>query len=63
MYNKKSILFVLNPKSGVHNKSALPKLIENHLDKNKFEYAVVETKYKGHATKFSRNFITTMIMC
>ena len=61
MYNKKSILFVLNPKSGVHNKSALPKLIENYIDKSKFEYAIVETKYKGHASKLASEAVAEKV--
>lgn len=61
MYKKKSILFVLNPKSGVHNKSALPKLIENYIDKSKFEYAIVETKYKGHASKLASEAVAEKV--
>lgn len=58
MNNKKSILFILNPKSGAHSKAALPKLIESNIDMDKFEYAIVETQYKGHAIKLASDAAT-----
>ena len=43
---KRSLLFLINPKSGVSNKRSIPKLIESCIDKDKFDYAIAETKYR-----------------
>ena len=57
MSAKKSILFLINPKSGVQNKVGLPKLIESVLDKRKYEYAIAETEYRGHATELAEDAV------
>ncbi|MBO6297010.1 MAG: YegS/Rv2252/BmrU family lipid kinase [Prevotella sp.] len=48
--NRKKIVFILNPISGVINKSGIPKLVEKHLDKKMYDYSIVYTQYAGHAT-------------
>ena len=52
--NKKSLLFLINPKSGIHSKRSIPKLIEACIDKNKFDYAIAETKYIAHACELTK---------
>lgn len=46
---KKSILFIVNPISGGKDKTGFPKLVEQHLDKNKFDVEYVYTEAEGHA--------------
>lgn len=57
MQVKKSILFLVNPKSGMQNKRALPKLIENTIDKDKFELSILETKYAAHACELTADAV------
>ena len=61
MSGKKSILFILNPKSGVQSKIAFPKLIENNIDKSKFDIAIEETKFKGHASLLANEAVAENI--
>jgi len=49
MTEKKTITFIINPISGTVKKSGIPALIEDTLDKNLFDYTVMETQYAGHA--------------
>lgn len=49
MTEKKTITFIINPISGTVKKSGIPALIEDTLDKDLFDYTVVETQYAGHA--------------
>lgn len=53
MESKKSILFLINPKSGVNNKRSLPELIVSNIDKERFEYSIMETKYVAHASELT----------
>ena len=46
-------MFLINPKSGVQNKRGLPKLIERELDKEKFDFSIMETKYVAHACELA----------
>ena len=46
---KRKIVFILNPHSGTDNKTRMPKLIEDNIDKKAFDYEVVFTEYAGHA--------------
>lgn len=55
--NKRSILFLINPKSGVHSKRSIPKLIETYIDRNKFDYAIAETKYRAHACELTKSAV------
>jgi YegS/Rv2252/BmrU family lipid kinase len=56
MDTKKSIIFIVNPISGTHNKSEMPKLIEDHLNKELFLHEVVFTEYAGHAAELARQY-------
>jgi len=51
--SKKSILFIINPKSGFSNKDDIPQLVEDYLDHDKFSFECVMTQHKNHATELS----------
>jgi len=53
MVTKKRILFIMNPISGTVKKSGIPKIIEETLDKDYFDYSIAETQYSGHASIIS----------
>lgn len=55
MAGKKKIIFVVNPISGTTRKSGIYKLIENNLDKEYYDFSIVETQYSGHASEISRD--------
>ncbi|MEJ8769504.1 diacylglycerol/lipid kinase family protein [Prevotella sp. HCN-7019] len=50
---KKKIVFIINLISGTSDKASIPQLIDEYLDKDKFEYEIVTTKYAGHASEIS----------
>ncbi|MBU2019253.1 MAG: diacylglycerol kinase family lipid kinase [Bacteroidetes bacterium] len=51
---KLKIRFIINPKSGVHQKNDLPDLIATHLDLNRFEYDIIQTEYRKHAKTLAK---------
>ncbi|MEX1192540.1 MAG: diacylglycerol kinase family protein [Brumimicrobium sp.] len=54
---KKSIQFIINPISGVGKKNILPRLIENYLDHSIFNYNIVFTQNRGHATTLAKQAV------
>ncbi len=50
---KRKIRFIVNPKSGIQSKKNIPSLIDLHLDKNQFDYDIVETEYRYHAVEIA----------
>ncbi|MGN0069025.1 MAG: diacylglycerol/lipid kinase family protein [Prevotella sp.] len=50
---RKKIIFVINLISGTTNKAGIPQLIEETLDKEKFDYEVAVTQYAGHASEIA----------
>ncbi len=50
---KKKAVFVINLNSGTSSKSAIPGLIEDNIDKEKFDYEIVVTQYAGHASEIA----------
>ena len=54
MDTKKSITFIINPISGTQNKDHIPSLIDELLDKSRFDYDVRLTEYRGHAAELTR---------
>ena len=48
-------MFVMNPISGAIKKSGIPKLIDQHLDKDKCEYEIRYTEHAGHAETIARD--------
>lgn len=55
--NKKKVVFILNPISGAISKAGIPDLIEERLDKDKFDYRIAETQHAGHATDLAREAV------
>ena len=47
---KKKIVFIVNPISGTKSKEGLKALIDDIIDKERFECAIVRTEYAGHAS-------------
>lgn len=50
---KKKAVFVINLNSGTSSKAAIPGLIENTIDREKFDYEIVVTQYAGHASEIA----------
>jgi diacylglycerol kinase (ATP) len=48
MSEKKNILFLINPISGIGRKNIIPKCIDEYLDKSKFSYQIKNTEYRKH---------------
>jgi YegS/Rv2252/BmrU family lipid kinase len=53
----KKICVIINPASGTSSKKKLPSLIKNYLNLERFDLDIVFTKYKGHASEFTRKAI------
>ena len=53
MKKKNSITFIMNPISGTHSKQQIPRLIEECLDKERYNYDFRLTEYAGHAAKIA----------
>jgi YegS/Rv2252/BmrU family lipid kinase len=54
---KQHIRFIINPISGVGKKNILPKLISRFIDKSIFDYDLVFTEYRGHATELAEKAV------
>ena len=54
MNKTRHITFIVNPISGTQSKDELPQLIDEILDKERFEYEVVQTEYRGHAAELAK---------
>ena len=54
---KITIKFIVNPISGTKNKDEMPTLIEQTIDKSKFDYQVCFTEYAGHAAEMARQCV------
>ncbi len=52
---KKSILFIVNPISGIGKQKIIEDLISKHLDKSLFDYRISYTEYVGHAIEISKS--------
>ena len=51
---KTTVAFIVNPISGTHSKAALPEMIEQVLDGERFDYQIVKTEYAGHAAELAK---------
>lgn len=51
---KKRIIFVINPISGVGKQKIVERAIDRYLDKSKFDYRIVYTQYHKHAIEISK---------
>lgn len=50
---QKDILFIVNPKSGSRGKQSICAVIDRCIDRERFRYAVTETRYVGHASELA----------
>lgn len=53
MEDKKQIVFIVNPISGTHNKAAILNLINDRIDKERYEYQIIRTERAGHAIEIA----------
>jgi len=54
MIDRKRIIFIVNPISGTTGKKRILQLLEEHIDREKYDYDIVTTKYQGHASEIAR---------
>lgn len=54
---KKSALFIINPIAGTRSKKSIPRLIEEHIDKEKFNYNISFTEYASHAAELCKSAV------
>jgi len=59
--SKKTILFIINPISGGHNKAEIIKAIPKLLDKNVFDVSITHTKRAAHAAKIAKKAVENNI--
>lgn len=52
--DKKQILFIINPISGVGKKNIIPPLIEKYLSKEQFNYEIIYTKRRNHGHEIAK---------
>ena len=52
---KRRIAFIINPISGTQSKKDVPEVIENTLDKERFDNSIFFTEYAGHAAEIARS--------
>lgn len=51
---KRTITFIVNPISGTQPKTSLPRLIDDTIDHELFDYRILFTEYAGHASELTR---------
>lgn len=54
---KEKILFIVNPISGHHDKSKFPSIVDELIDKDKYDYTITLTEYGGHAAELTKQAI------
>ena len=54
---KEKIVFIVNPISGHHDKSKFPSIVEELIDKDKYDYTITLTEYGGHAAILTKQAI------
>lgn len=54
---KKKILFIINPVAGIKRKDKIPRYIKKYLDHSRFNYEVIYTESRGHATKIAEQAV------
>lgn len=53
MNEKKKIVFIINPISGTQNKKNILSLLEERIDKEKYDFEIVKTEKAGHAAEIA----------
>ena len=54
---KMSILFLVNPKSGVSRKRRVPQMVEQYIDHKRYDVTISYTQYAGHAYELAREAV------
>lgn len=54
---KRTILFLVNPKSGVSDKKRVPQMVERYIDRNRYDATVCYTQYAGHAYELAKDAV------
>ncbi|MBL7778056.1 MAG: diacylglycerol kinase family lipid kinase [Chitinophagales bacterium] len=57
MEEKKKIMFIINPISGVYKKKNIPEKIARYIDYVKYDYTIRFTQYAGHATLIAQQAV------
>ena len=52
---KQSILFLVNPKSGVSKKKRVPQMVEQYVDHERYNVDICYTQYAGHAYELAKD--------
>ncbi|MCH2225528.1 MAG: hypothetical protein MK066_12225 [Crocinitomicaceae bacterium] len=55
---KEKIRFIINPISGISDKTNIPELIAEHIDEDQFTYDIAFTEYRNHATKLTKQAVS-----
>ncbi|MFI5171267.1 MAG: diacylglycerol/lipid kinase family protein [Chitinophagales bacterium] len=58
---KKKILFIINPVAGMRRKDKIPRHINKYLDHERFDYDVIYTESRGHATEIASKAVLDKI--
>ena len=54
MTDRKRLLVIINPISGVGRQKTIEKVLAQHLDHSRFDYDIRYTERAGHATDIAR---------
>lgn len=57
MEEKKKIMFIINPISGVYKKKNIPEKIARYIDYVQYDYTIRFTQYAGHATLIAQQAV------
>lgn len=57
MTDKKKILFIINPKSGIQSKKNIPSVVDKRIDHNRYDLSVEFTAYAGHASEIAASAV------
>ena len=52
-----SILFLVNPKSGVSRKKRVPQMVEQYIDHSRYDVVISYTQYAGHAYELAKDAV------
>lgn len=63
MMVKKKVVFVVNPVSGTKRKGNILRWIDRRIDRARYDYAVMETRYAGHATEIAASAVREGAWC
>ncbi|MBO7239731.1 MAG: YegS/Rv2252/BmrU family lipid kinase [Bacteroidaceae bacterium] len=61
MGKKESILFLINPKSGVSRKKQIPQMVEKYIDHERYDVDICYTQYAGHAYELAKDAVARAV--